>query len=142
MSTHPGSVTRSQHNHRLAAHTHTESWYQSQGRTHDGHTDTTSQTAENHPGYCLRVTRTIQHVLHIQCHTFSRTTRYHTGSVTGLNNVTGSYMQCHRTSQSVGLWTSRSNPWPHEVSHQSTTHCTDTEKKQTQKAQNKPVFYF
>ena len=26
--------------------------------------------------------------------------------------------------------------------HLSTTHCTDTEKKQTQKAQNKPVFYF
>ena len=61
-------------------------------------------------------------VLHIQCHTFSYTTWYHTGSVTGLNNVTGLYRQCHRTPQTVGLLTSH-NPWLHKVSHQSTTHC-------------------
>lgn len=42
-----------------------------------------------------------------------------------LNNVTGLYMQCHRTSQSVGPLTPHSNPWPSEASHQPTTHCTD-----------------
>ena len=32
--------------------------------------------------------------------------------------------------------------YPFPGTHLSTTHCTDTEEKQTQKAQNKPVFYF
>lgn len=67
----------------------------------------------------------IQYVSHIQYHTFSCTTWYHTGSVTGLNNVTGLYMQCHRTSQSVGPLTPHSNPWPHRP-HISLPHTAQT----------------